>query len=163
MTAAAQITNPAQESSRAGVYVRGLALMVHYRTPLDDEGADMLRWVVSSYGFVVTALRKSMAQEWVSFSDFANLIEGAYFKGEPKTERVVSFLRRLDVSEACFPPLTTEERTRIFKTVYAATHSDFKGDDSLMSWAGYGSGLVTVETISDMELIARLRHLMRKN
>ena len=162
MTAAAQITNPAQESCRAGVYVRGTVLMFHYRTVLTDESTQTLRWVVSNYGYLLTALRKNMLQEWTSFSDFAALIKSAYFSGEPKTQAAIEFLKRLDLSESCFSPLTLAERVRMFNVVYASAHRDFKCNDLLMSWAGYGGGLVSVDTISEMELVARYREAMRK-
>lgn len=58
--------------------------------------------------------------------------------------------------------MTPQQREQAWKLVYRTTHPDFKGrladgTESMLSWAGFGSGLVSLATISDAELIERLR------
>ncbi len=69
-----------------------------------------------------------------------------------------SYLLRWDAAEAV---VAAGGRIAAWKRVYQHTHPDFRGcfpDGSLsiMSWAKYGGGLVTAETITDAELAERI-------
>jgi len=64
------------------------------------------------------------------------------------------------VGSGDLPPLSENERAALWRQVFADTHPDFKGrqqdgGESLMSWAQFGGGLVSLATITDLEL--RLR------
>ena len=54
-----------------------------------------------------------------------------------------------------------EEREQAFNLIYRHEHRDYKGKlpdgtRTLMSWARYGGGLVSLATITDAELAERL-------
>ncbi len=60
--------------------------------------------------------------------------------------------------------MTTDERNARWKILWKRTHKDFRGTTNgvktILSWAKYGGGLVSMLTISDDELLARTDHLM---
>lgn len=58
------------------------------------------------------------------------------------------------------PALTEQERAKRWRVIYSGEHRDFKGRlqdgaESLLSWAQFGGGLVTLSSISDLELRIR--------
>lgn len=59
--------------------------------------------------------------------------------------------------------MTTNERKKAWAILWKKTHKDFRGtlggENSIMSWAKYGGGLVTMETITDAE---RLRGMYER-
>ena len=58
------------------------------------------------------------------------------------------------------PALTEDERRKLWRDIYCREHSDYKakladGSESLMSWAQFGGGLVTLASVTDVELRVR--------
>lgn len=60
--------------------------------------------------------------------------------------------------------MSKEDREKAFKRLWVATHRDYRGrladgSRSVLSYARYGGGLVTAESISESELIERVAAL----
>ena len=63
--------------------------------------------------------------------------------------------------------MTPEQREKAWRAVYRDEHSDFKGKlpdgtQTLMAWAKYGGGLVSLTTITDAELAERFAAISRR-
>ena len=82
-----------------GLYIRGNYFRVHHRLPLTQSAAEDLRWVISAYGFLATSARRSMAQEWISFQAFADLIAKTYSAENPVNAHAIAALRELGQRE----------------------------------------------------------------
>lgn len=64
-------------------------------------------------------------------------------------------------------PMSKEDREKAFNRVWSSTHKDYRGTLldgtlSVMSYSSFGGGLVSAESISEAELVARLAEVSKQ-